>query len=63
MIPNTSKLYCCKSCGWTGNESQLEWDNTETCMGPDKIEVCPKCGSPDVVTLKTTEINKKPLKE
>jgi rubrerythrin len=41
-------LYTCKSCGWRGTEGELEYDETETCSGTEKIEVCPKCGSMDV---------------
>jgi len=41
-------LYICKSCNWRGTEAELEYDETETCSGPEKIEVCPKCGSMDV---------------
>jgi hypothetical protein len=44
----TETHYTCKSCSWQGKESELDWDETETCSGPEKIEVCPKCGSMDV---------------
>jgi len=38
----------CKKCGWTGNSDELNWDTVETCMGEDKIEICPECGSMEV---------------
>lgn len=41
-------LYKCKTCGWRGNESELEYESIESCMGEDKVEVCPKCGSMEV---------------
>jgi hypothetical protein len=44
----TESSYTCKSCNWQGKESELDWDETETCSGPEKIEVCPVCGSMDV---------------
>lgn len=45
------KLYCCKNCGWMGEESKLDYDVVDTCMGDDKIETCPECGSYEVKTL------------
>jgi len=41
-------FYTCKSCNWQGPESKLDYDETETCSGLEKIEVCPICGSMDV---------------
>jgi uncharacterized protein (TIGR00369 family) len=52
----TEPIYTCKSCNWRGTENELDYDETETCAGPDKIEVCPKCGSMDVrVTFEMIE--------
>jgi len=45
---SSEAYYICKNCNWQGKESELDWDETETCAGPDKIEICPKCGSMDV---------------
>ncbi|MBN1768844.1 MAG: hypothetical protein JXR50_07585 [Prolixibacteraceae bacterium] len=42
--------YRCKNCGWTGSEQELDFDNIESCAGNDTIEVCPKCGSMDIVS-------------
>jgi predicted RNA-binding Zn-ribbon protein involved in translation (DUF1610 family) len=42
-------VFICNNCGWQGHESELETDSVETCMGNDQIEVCPQCGSMDVV--------------
>lgn len=39
------KIFICNNCSWQGSESELEYDETETCFGDDKIEMCPKCGS------------------
>lgn len=40
--------YKCKPCSWEGTEIQLIYDTVETCMGTDKIELCPRCGNMDV---------------
>jgi formate dehydrogenase maturation protein FdhE len=39
----------CKKCSWTGAASQIEFDNVETCFGTDKIEMCPSCGSYELI--------------
>jgi len=41
--------YVCKKCGWKGFEEELEYDDVETCSGNDKIEMCPECGSYEVI--------------
>jgi predicted nucleic-acid-binding Zn-ribbon protein len=46
---DTEIKYLCKNCGWTGHYSELESEKTESCMGNDTIEVCPKCGSMNVL--------------
>lgn len=43
--------YRCKNCGWTGSESELDFDKVESCAGDDTIEVCPKCGSMNIVKV------------
>lgn len=43
--------YKCNACGWKGVESELEQDNVETCGGNDITEVCPNCGSMNVVPV------------
>ncbi len=37
--------YECKDCGWLGGEHQLDYETVDGCVGDDKLEVCPKCGS------------------
>ena len=44
--------YKCNDCNWIGGEKELEFEQVESCMGDDEIEVCPKCGS-----LNVTQIN------
>jgi len=41
-------IYTCRNCQWEGSAAELDTDTVETCMGPDVIETCPKCGSPDI---------------
>lgn len=41
--------FICKSCTWSGPEDELDYDDVESCMGNDKIEICPKCGSMNVL--------------
>jgi hypothetical protein len=41
--------YLCKNCNWQGNETELEYETVEGCFGDDKIEVCPTCGSMNVL--------------
>ncbi|MEI7523508.1 MAG: hypothetical protein WCJ95_04215 [Mariniphaga sp.] len=38
----------CKQCSWQGSPDQVAWESVETCMGSDKTEVCPVCGSLEV---------------
>lgn len=40
--------YECKNCGWIGDENQLDYETVEGCIGDDKLEICPKCGSQKV---------------
>ena len=47
-----SKIYKCKNCNWKGSSEELEYDNVDTCFGDDKIEMCPKCGSYEIVIVK-----------
>ena len=48
-------MYQCKKCGWVGEESELEYDSADTCFGDDKTEMCPKCGSVEVILKKEEE--------
>ncbi len=43
------QIYYCKKCGWKGPEEKLNYDGVETCFGDDQIEICPKCGSIEVI--------------
>jgi hypothetical protein len=47
-------MFHCKSCNWRGKASLLEWDIVETCMGSDRTEMCPICGSLDVKQISET---------
>lgn len=42
------KNYQCKQCHWIGLELALDFDTIDTCMGDDKVEMCPHCGSYEV---------------
>lgn len=44
--------YSCKKCSWQGPEEKLDYDDVDTCGGNDKIEMCPECGSYEVVVSK-----------
>lgn len=46
-------LFYCNECEWKGRENELEYDNIESCMGDDKVEVCPSCGSMNINRIKT----------
>ncbi len=48
-------MYQCKDCNWLGPEEELDWDEVETCMGFDKVDICPKCFSMNVVLIKEEE--------
>jgi hypothetical protein len=54
----------CKQCNWQGSEDELEYDIVETCMGNDKIEICPQCSSMEVIFAyspdRTNEATKAP---
>ena len=52
-----TNFYKCKQCVWEGSSEELEYDKVETCMGDDDIEMCPKCGSYEVV------FNEKPIQK
>jgi hypothetical protein len=43
-----SRQIKCRKCNWQGSMEELEYDIVETCMGNDKIEICPQCGSMEV---------------
>ncbi len=45
-------LMICKQCAWIGRHDEVDWDTVETCMGTDKIEVCPMCGSMELDTVR-----------
>ncbi len=46
--------YICKKCEWTGTHNQLEYDDVDTCGGNDKVEMCPSCGSYEVILDKNS---------
>ena len=41
----------CKQCNWQGTPDEVDWEIIETCMGIDKTEICPNCGSMEVYLL------------
>lgn len=40
--------YKCSNCNYESRDSELEYDEIETCFGTDHIEMCPHCGSYEV---------------
>lgn len=42
-------MHVCNACGWKGPEDDLEIERAGNCAGEDEYEVCPGCGSGDVV--------------
>lgn len=38
----------CKACGWKGDEHELAYEKVDGCVGDDKLEICPNCGSQKV---------------
>jgi predicted RNA-binding Zn-ribbon protein involved in translation (DUF1610 family) len=53
-----SAMYVCKVCGWKGLEVDLEVEKAENCAGKDEYEICPRCGSGDVVLDWSVQISK-----
>ena len=43
----------CKNCNWEGYGNELDYVPTEGCVGNDKSEICPKCGSSRVFMILT----------
>jgi NAD-dependent SIR2 family protein deacetylase len=41
----------CKDCNWKGYENELDYEQVEGCVGDDKLEICPKCGSQKVFMI------------
>lgn len=35
----------CRKCGWKGPDYELDYETVEGCVGDDKLEICPNCGS------------------
>jgi uncharacterized protein with PIN domain len=42
----------CKQCNWQGSLEEVDRETVETCMGTDEVEVCPSCGSMELVTVR-----------
>ena len=57
---NAQNLWKCVNCHWVGCASELETDRVETCFGPDEIEVCPGCGSYDLIFSKENFLDQNP---
>jgi len=53
--------YSCKNCHWQGIETELEYDSVDGCFGNDKIEVCPTCGSMNVLLVTNPKSDKQEL--
>ena len=49
MIHTKQNIYLCTQCQWTGCKDELELESIETCFGVDSYEVCPICGSFEIV--------------
>ena len=45
MNSEIKQRYMCEDCNWIGSEDELDFDKVESCMGDDKIEICPACWS------------------
>jgi hypothetical protein len=45
---NMNNQWECKNCNWQGYENELAYEKVEGCVGDDKLEICPKCGSQKV---------------
>lgn len=52
MNSDQKQQYECKDCHWKGAEEELDYDEVESCFGNDKLEICPVCGSMNVVQQK-----------
>lgn len=52
MNSELTQLYKCNECNWIGPEEELDYDEVESCFGNDKLEICPVCGSMNVVQQK-----------
>ena len=48
-------MYKCKNCNWSGQHNELEFDSVETCFGNDQIEMCPSCGSYEIIIIEEEE--------
>ena len=47
-----STILKCKQCNWQGRPDEVDWEIVESCIGSDKIEVCPSCGSMEVYLVR-----------
>ena len=45
----------CRNCEWEGLESELDFEKVESCSGPDQIDICPRCGSINLLIVKEKE--------
>lgn len=50
MEANNGIQLICTECQWQGSKQEVEWEIVETCMGNDKIEICPICGGFNIRT-------------
>jgi hypothetical protein len=48
-LPASDIEYICMQCHWKGKYQELDWDTVDTCMGNDKVEICPQCGSMELI--------------
>lgn len=49
-------MFKCKICDWSGSHEELEVDSVETCFGNDQIDMCPSCGSYEIVKVEQERI-------
>jgi NAD-dependent SIR2 family protein deacetylase len=47
-------VYQCIDCQWEGSEEALDIDKVESCLGDDELEICPACGSMNVIRKQLT---------
>ena len=47
----------CKACGWVGSSEEVDEEVVETCFGDDITEVCPECGSQELMPVATKNEN------
>ncbi len=47
-------ILLCEKCLWQGTPEEVEFYLVDTCTSTEKVEMCPKCGSLDIIMVKDT---------